>query len=77
MSNEIKSQVVLKIKDVAFGIFALQLEESTDVSPSAMLMVFVEYIYKDAFKEEFLFCSTLETNTKATDNFENVSSFFF
>ena len=65
-----------KLKMLLFGLFAIQLDESTDVSSCAQLMVFVKYIYNGAFKEEFLFCSALETNTKATDIFEKVSSFF-
>ena len=39
-------------------------------------MVFAKYVYNGAFKKEFLFCSSLETNTKAADIFEKVSSFF-
>ena len=76
MSNDIKTQVVQQIKDAPFGLFAIQLDESTDVSSCAQLMVFVKYIYNSAFKEEFLFCSALEINTKATDIFEKASSFF-
>ena len=76
MSTDIKSQVVQQIKDACFGLFAIQMDESTDVSFCAQLMVFVKYIYNGAFKEEFLFCSGLETNTKATNIFEKASSFF-
>ena len=76
MFNDIKSQVVQQIKDAPFGLFAIQLDESTDVSSCAQLTVFVKYIYNGAFKAKFLFCSALETNTKATDIFEKVSSFF-
>ena len=75
MSNNKKSQVVHQIKDARVGLFAIQLDESTDVSSCAQLMVFVKYFYNGAFKEEFLFCSALETNTKATNIFEKVSSF--
>ena len=39
-------------------------------------MVFVKHVYNGAFKEEFLFCSSLEMNTKAADIFQNISSFF-
>ena len=38
-------------------------------------MVFVKYVYNGVYKEEFLFCSSLETNTKAAHIFEKVSSF--
>ena len=39
-------------------------------------MVFTKYIYNDTFKEEFLFCSSLETTTKAADILEKVSTVF-
>ena len=39
-------------------------------------MVFTKYIYNDTFKEEFLFCSSLETTTKAADILEKDSTFF-
>ena len=42
MFNDIKSQVVQQIKDAPFGLFAIQLDESTDVSSCAQLMVFVK-----------------------------------
>ena len=75
ISSDIKSQIVQQIKDAPSGLFAIQLDESTDVSSCAQLMVFVKYIYNDAFKEEFLFCSSLETKAKAEHIFENVSFF--
>ena len=51
MSNDIKSQVVQQIKDAPFGLFTIQLDESTDVSSCAQLMVFVKYIYNGACNE--------------------------
>ena len=39
-------------------------------------MVFAKYVCNDTFKEEFLFCSPLETTTKAADILEKVSTFF-
>ena len=68
--------MVQQIKDVPFDLFAIQLNEFTDVSSYAQLMVFVKYVYNGAFKEEFFFCSSLETNVKAADIFEKFSSFF-
>ena len=76
MSDDIKSQIVQQIKDASFGLFAIQLDESTDISSCAQLMVFAKYVCNGAFKKEFLFCSSLEKNTKAADIFEKVSSFF-
>ena len=66
MANDIKEQVVTEVKDKAlFGLFALQLDESTDVSSAPQLMAFVRYVTEKNVKEELLFCSELKTTTKA------------
>ncbi|XP_068203661.1 zinc finger BED domain-containing protein 5-like [Palaemon carinicauda] len=54
----------------------VQLDESTDVSSCSQLLVFVRYINSGDIKDEFLFCSALETTTKADDVMEKVSTFF-
>ncbi|KAF0748418.1 protein FAM200A-like, partial [Aphis craccivora] len=46
------------------------------VEPCAQLLVFARYVHSGVFKEEFIFCSPLETPTKATDILEKVASFF-
>ena len=76
MATDIKDQVVQKIKSAAFGLFSIQLDESTDIASCSQLMVFVEYVHLNSFTEEFLFCSCLDTTTKAVDIFEEVFSFF-
>ena len=76
LSDDIKCQVVEEIKNAPFDLFAIQIDESTDISSCAQLMVYTKYIYNDTFKEEFLFCSSLETTTKAADILEKVSIFF-
>ena len=65
--DDIKYQVVEEIKTVPFGLFAIQIDESTDISSCAQLMVFAKYVYNDTFKEKFLFCLPSETTTKAAD----------
>ncbi|XP_068238448.1 zinc finger BED domain-containing protein 5-like [Palaemon carinicauda] len=50
------------------------LDESTDVSSCSQLLVFVRYINSGDIKDEFLFCSALETTTKAV--MEKVATFF-
>ena len=65
-----------QIKTVPFGLFANQLDKSTDISSCAQFMVFAKYVYNDAYKEEFLFSSPLETTTKAAVVLEKVSTFF-
>ena len=51
MSINIKEQVINEIK--AAGLFALQLDESTDVLSCAQLIVFTRYIHDGTFKEEY------------------------
>lgn len=76
MSVDIKDQVVSEIKAAKFGIFSIQLDESTDVSSCAQLLVFVRYVHAGAIKEEFLFCSPLETTSKGSDILAKVNTFF-
>ncbi|XP_042237000.1 zinc finger BED domain-containing protein 5-like [Homarus americanus] len=53
-----------------------ELDESTDVSSCAQLLVFVRYVFLCDIKEEYLFCTQLETTTTAVDVMEKLSSFF-
>jgi hypothetical protein len=53
MVLDVKEQVLSEIK--ASPIFALQLDESTDVSSCSQLLVFVRYVKEGDIKEEFLF----------------------
>nr|CAB3267858.1 zinc finger BED domain-containing protein 5-like [Phallusia mammillata] len=77
MSEDIKDQVINEIKDMSvFGLFAIQLDESVDVSSVSQLMVFVRYAVSTSIKEELLFCSALDTTTKASDVMEKVNHFF-
>jgi len=66
MAIDIKNQVIQEIKSAAFGLFSIQLDESTDVASYAQLLVFARYVYSGFFKEEFLFCSPFATTIKAT-----------
>lgn len=56
------------------GIFAVRLDESTDVSSCAQLLVFVMYVLIPA--DENLFFTQLETTTKALDVMKNLTSFY-
>ncbi|KAI6649935.1 protein ZBED8-like [Oopsacas minuta] len=74
MSEDIKNQVVEQIKQSP--IFVLQLDEPTDVSSCAQLMIYVRYIHDSNFKEEFLFCRPLDSQTRGIDVFNKVDTFF-
>ena len=65
MSEDVKKQVVNEIK--ASPMFSFQIDESTDVSSCAQLLVFIRYIHSGDVKEEFLFCSELDTTTTSAD----------
>jgi hypothetical protein len=56
-------------------MFSIQLNESTDVTSLAQLLVYVRYVYNDDIKTEFLLCKPLETTTTARDIFKVVSDF--
>ena len=73
MSKDIKNQVVEQIKQSP--IYVLQLDESTDVSSCAQLMVYVRYIYNCDFKEELLFCRPLDFQTRGIDVINKVDTF--
>jgi len=75
MSADIMKQVIQEMKSAPLGIFSIQLDESTDVSNCSQLLVYVRYIFEGDFKDEFLFCKTLETTTTARDVFNEVGSF--
>jgi hypothetical protein len=64
----------VQIKSAAFGLFSVQLDELTDVASCSKLLVSARYVHSGSFKEEFLFCSSLEI-TKASDILEKVSSY--
>ena len=76
MSEDIKDRVVNEKKKSVFGLFAIQLDESVDVSSVSQIMVFVRYAVSTSIKEELLFCSALYITTKASDIVEKVNHFF-
>ncbi|XP_064095674.1 zinc finger BED domain-containing protein 5-like [Macrobrachium nipponense] len=68
MSIDIKEQVIREIKDA--GLFALQLDESTDVSSYSLHLIPNLYLLDTFMREnleKFLFCQPLETTTKGED----------
>ncbi|XP_067939913.1 protein FAM200C-like [Watersipora subatra] len=75
LSEALKTQVVDEIKSAAFGLFSFQLNESTNVASCSQLLVFARYVHTDVLKE-FLFCTSLQTTTKAADVLRAVEVFF-
>ena len=74
MSDDIKSKLLRKID--SSSVFALQLDESTDISNLSQLLVYVRYVADERISEEFLFCQPLKTTSKAVDVFQMLIDFF-
>ena len=72
MATDIVDQVVVKFT----GSFALQLDESTDVSGSAQPVGFVRYRDADDIAEHILFCKSMQGRTTGKDIFNVVDTFF-
>ncbi|KAG6924497.1 zinc finger BED-type containing 8 [Chelydra serpentina] len=74
ISQNINEQVVDEIKKSS--LFAIQLDELTDVTLCSQLLVFARYMVEGDFKDEFLLCKTLDTTTKAQDVMEIFNNLF-
>ena len=74
MSEDIQNQVIDQMKSA--GSFALQLDESTDISSCAQLIAFVRYVHNSAFKDEFLCILDLPFRTRGKDIFKTIDTFF-
>jgi hypothetical protein len=57
MENDILSQVLYEIKSCPSGMFSIQLDESTDVTHVAQLLVYVRYVYNDDIKLSYSFAN--------------------
>ena len=73
MSQDILLQVVEEIR--SSPIFSLQLDESTDVSSCAHLLVYARYISENNLKEQYLFSEPLSTTCKEENVFRVVKVF--
>ncbi|XP_072377984.1 protein FAM200C-like [Diabrotica undecimpunctata] len=73
MSIDIQSNVREVLANTQF---ALQLDESTDISGKAQLISFVRFVYGPEIIEQFLLCRELETTTTGADIFSTVDTFF-
>lgn len=69
MALDIKRQIIDAVKG---GKYSLQLDEFTDVSNSAQLLVFVRYIFERKLNEEMLFCVPLEGTCTGEDIFKKL-----
>jgi hypothetical protein len=65
MSRNVLKQLLFRIQ--ASELYALQLDESTDMAGLTQLLVYVRYVYGGSIKEDILFCKPLGTRTTGED----------
>lgn len=56
--------------------FAIQLDESTDISGKSQIISFIRFVNENEIIEQFLFCRELQTTTTGTDIFKAVNNYF-
>ena len=72
MSNDIEANVIDKLK---CREFALQADESTDISGKAQLLAFIRFVDDGEIIEQFFCCKELPETTKGQDIFETLNSY--
>ena len=75
MSDDIADQILAEIKESQFG-FAIQLDESTDITNYCQLLVYVRYAQTNIMKTELLLNHEVSTTTKGKDIFDVLDIFF-
>lgn len=73
IAEHLEAQLITRLQSA--GDFAIQLDESTDVSNCATLLVYVRYVWQDDFMEDLLCCLTLPTNTTGAHIFGALDDF--
>lgn len=74
LAENVREQVLSSINASKF--FAIQLDETTDVSSNSQLMVYVRYKGLQTIEEEMLFCAPLELRCQGIDVFNKVNEYF-
>ena len=71
LAADVRALLVAKLPKADY--FALQLDESTDVSNDAQLLAFLWFVDQNEMQEEFLFCKQLPGGKKI---FKVINNFF-
>ena len=75
MSDDIADQILAEIKESKFG-FAIQLDESTNITNYCQLLVYVRYAQTNIMETELLLNYEVSTTTKGKNIFDILDSFF-
>ena len=75
MSEDITQQMKIIFKDKNV-MFALQLDESTDIRGLSQLLIFIRFIHNEKIIEQFLCCQEMLMTTTGEDIFKIVDGFF-
>ncbi|CAG4961657.1 unnamed protein product [Parnassius apollo] len=73
LASYVKQELVACLQKIRV---ALQMDESTDVTGLAILLVIVRYPYERSFEEDMLMCSPLPTNTTGEEIVNKINIFF-
>lgn len=73
MASDIQHQLIERIKS---SLFSLQLDESTNVTNAALLLVFVCYRWDSSLHKDILFCGDLPTQTTAQECFRCMDNYW-
>ncbi|XP_029768663.1 zinc finger BED domain-containing protein 5-like [Terrapene carolina triunguis] len=73
LANDIEKELVCRLK--ICHEYSLKLDESTDVSGLAVLLVFVRYRFNDIIEEDLLLCESLQSNTTGEEIFNCINNF--
>ena len=71
LAADVRAQLVAKLPKADY--FALQLDESTDVSNDPQLLAFVD---QNEMQEEYLFCKQLPGRKTSSEIFKVIEQFF-
>ena len=70
MLDDMAHQILAEIKESKFG-FAIQLDESTDITNYCLLLVYVHYAQTNIMKTELLLNHEVSTTMKGKDIFDS------
>jgi hypothetical protein len=74
ISNDQLQQLIYRIKQSPN--FAIQIDETTDITNMAQVSTYARYCFEDHLVEEFMFCCPLKTRTTGEDIFKILNDFF-